>query len=429
MKRVLIPAALFLMIGLTAIILAFMPYHFYYVALDSGLDSRFLKTAQISSAFLRGAPLELEAVAPQSMDVHERERWRNFHMGNYILPMPVRHPYFLVIPDISLDSNQKAVIAWELQSQNLKTEVRVKFLKPFAYEYPFEENLLFNLPVFKNSILTVPTEKIWQDLFMLELRLPSSEALGFGNWIRALWRIPYTELAYRLFILKTRQALFPKEIVALHYDVSKQMGVLEVEPPKGDGLVEDNFRVEQALLLREGVVQRLELTTRRYSNIAKSYRSRVLKSLEWKASNPDENVTIYNDFNKLSYERKIDQEGMTYLFAGWTHVPKEEDFLRTMIQFLERGKKNLPHLKSLYQYAYDLFGTSFSLTKENLRETEQRKLERKISEELRGEINKVERSEIVAPDGNFANEEDQVDFFLKKAKEAGSTDDRNILVE
>lgn len=426
-KRVLIPAALFLMIGLTAVLLAFMPYHFYYVALDSGLDSRFLQTAQIPTTLLKGAPLAVEVVPTQSVD--SRDRWRNFHIGNYVLPMPVRHPYFLLIPEIALDAYQKPVIAWELQNQNLKTEVRVKFLSPIAYEYPFEENLLFNLPIFKNSILAVPAEKIWQDLFMLELRLPSSESLGVAQWIRSLWSIPYTELAYRLFILKTRQALFPKDVASLHFDMDKQMGVLEVAPPKTDGLVEDNLRVEQTFLLREGLVQRLELTTRRYSNIAKSYRSRALTFLEWRASNPDENVAIYNDFNQLSYERKIDQEGMTYLFAGWTHVPKQEEFLRTMIQFLERGKKNLPHLKSLYKYAYDLFGTSFSLTKENLRETEQRKLERKISEELRGEIDKVERSDVVAPDGNFENEEDQVDFFLKKAKEAGSSDGSNILVE
>ena len=427
MRRIIIPLALLIVVGLSALLMAFMPYHFYYVAIDSGLDSRFLKTKKVPEPFLSTKALELEQADFTTTD--SLIRWRNFHVGNYILPLPVRHPYFLLVPEISLDQSQKPVIGWDLQNQNLKAEISLKFLSSIAYTYPFEENLLFNLPIVKNHILAVPTQTIWRDLFTLDLRLPSLEDTGLTSWIQKLWSISYNEIAYKLFILKTRQLLFPSEVTRLSYDESKSMGVVEMMPVQTDDLVDDNTKVEVLYLLREGLVQRLQLSTRRYSKIAQSYRTRAIEGLEWKASNPDETVQIYNEFNKLSYEKKVDQEGMTYLFAGWTHVPKQEEFLRTMIQFLERGKRNKVHLKSMYQYGYDLFGTSFSSQKENLRETEQRKLERKISEELKGEFNRAEKTEVVAPDGNFSNEEDQVDFFLKKAKEVGAKEDSNILVD
>ncbi|MFX3675738.1 MAG: hypothetical protein ACN6I6_01750 [bacterium] len=427
MRRIIIPVALLIVVALSALLMAFMPYHFYYVALDNGLDSRFLKTKKVPEPFLSTKSLELEQADFTTTD--SLIRWRNFHVGNYILPLPVRHPYFLLVPEISLDQNQKPIIGWDLQNQNLKAEISLKFLSSVAYTYPFEENLLFNLPIVKNHILAVSTQAIWRDLFTLDLRLPSLGDSGLIAWIQSLWSISYNEIAYKLFILKTRQLLFPSEVTRLSYDESKSMGVVEMKPAQTEDLVDDNTKVEVLYLLREGLVQRLQLSTRRYSKIAQSYRTRAIEGLEWKVSNPDETVQIYNEFNKLSYEKKIDQEGMTYLFAGWTHVPKQEEFLRTMIQFLERGKRNKVHLKSLYQYGYDLFGTSFSSQKENLRETEQRKLERKISEELKGEFNRAEKAEVVSPDGNFSNEEDQVDFFLKKAKEAGASEDSNILVD
>lgn len=425
MKRLIIPSVLVVAVVMTVCLLAFMPYHFYYVSLESGLNSRFLKTDKVDEKFLYSVPLELKKIDMVSTD--SLRRWRDFHISDYILPMPVRHPYFLLVPNIGLDEQSKPLIGWNIKNQNLQTEIGVKILKSTTYTYPFENNLLFNLPIFKNYLLAVPSEQIWEDLFTLDLRLPTMENLGFVNWIKSLAEIKYTELSYRLFILKARQLLFPANVVSLSYNKAKQMGVVEVQPTT-EALVSDNIKVEHTFLLREGLLQQLELSTKRFSPIAQSYRTRFFESLEWKASNADETVRIYSEFNELSFKQKVDQEGMTYLFAGWSHVPKQEEFLRTMIQFLERDKKNKVHLESLYNYAYNVFGTSFSGNNENLRETEQRKLERKISEEFNKELSDADKVQVVAPDGNFENSEDQVNFFLKKAKEKGSKQDSNILV-
>lgn len=428
MKRLVVLFALVIMASLTLGLLAFMPYHFYYVALETGLDSRFLKVGQIPPSLLRGKDLNVENVTSKSLD--SANRWHNFQVRDYILPLPLKHPYYLFIPQISLDEQKRPQIGWDLNNQNRQSEVKIRYLEPITYEYPFKDNLLFNLPIFRNYLLKVPTEKIWKDLFMLELTLPDSKVLGTFGWLRQLWRMPYTELAYRLFILKTRQAIFPRNVAALYFDARNEMGVIEIIPTNTNESQIDNSRlVEHTYILREGLIQRLEITTKRYSLAASAYRHRFYEALKWKPSNPDITVEIYNDFNKLSFEQKVDQEGMTYLFAGWSHVPKQEDFLRTMIQFLERGPQNQVHLKSLYQYAYDLFGTSFSNSKEFLRETEERKLERKISEELKGEIEEVKNSKVQVQDGSFQNDNDKIDFYLKKAKEQGSSNESNMLVE
>ncbi len=425
MKRLIIPIVLVIAIIMTAGLLAFMPYHFYYVSLESGLDSRFFKTEKVDEKLLYSIPFEVKKIDMVSTD--SLTRWREFHVGNYILPMPLRHPYFLLIPNISVDEKGNAVIGWDIKNQNQQTEIAIKFLKPTTYTYPFENNLLFNLPIFKNNLLAVPSDQIWEDLFTLDLRLPDQSELGFANWIMKLASIKYTDLAYKLFILKTRQLLFPPNVVSLSFNRAKRMGVIEVKP-NTDALVSDNIKVEHTFLLREGVLQQIELSTKRFSSIAQAYRSRLFESLVWEASNPDQTVRIYNEFNELSLKQKIDQEGMTYLFAGWSHVPMQEEFLRTMIQFLERDKKNKVHLQSLYKYAFTVFGTSFSSNSEDLIETEQRRLERKISEEFKQELSDADKTEVVAPDGNFENNKDKVDFFLKKAKEQGSNQGSNILV-
>lgn len=427
MKRMIVLFALVLLLGITSILLAFMPYHFYYVALDSGIDSRFLSTNQVADVYLSGKLMQVDKDIPTTFN--GQDRWLDFHVGDYIVPLPVRHPYFLLVPEIGVDEQLKPKIAWSLKNQSFKTEVRVHYLPSLSYEYPIEQNLLFSLPIFRNHLLKISSDKIWQDLFMLDLRLPSSEILGFTKWVSTLWQIEYKELAYRLFILKTRQAIFPKGVTSLSFDIDKQMGILEMVPEKTQDLVDDNLRFEQVLLLREGRIQRVELVTRRFNNVAKAYRAQFMNSFSWRLSNPDQTVTLYNEFNQLSLKRKTDQEGMTYLFAGWSHVPKQEEFLRTMIQYLERGPKNMAHLPALYQYAYDVFGTTFSTIKENLRETEKRKLERKISEELRGEVDSLQNKEVVAPDANFANPDDQVDYFLKRAKDSGVSDDENTLID
>ena len=59
----------------------------------------------------------------------------------------------------------------------------------------------------------------------------------------------------------------------------------------------------------------------------------------------------------MNYQSRIDQEGMIYLLATWSHIPNDKNVIREMIQFLEKGKGNLLFLQPLYNYSYKKFGS------------------------------------------------------------------------
>jgi hypothetical protein len=153
--------------------------------------------------------------------------------------------------------------------------------------------------------------------------------------------------------------------------------------------------------------------------------------LSYKASAKEDSIQIYNEYKKLNYEQRVDQEGMIYLFAAWTHNIDNESFLREMIKFLERGNDNNIHLQPLYEFAYKKYGSNYSDDVGNRKETAQKRLERKTKEELEKEIETERKRNVENIEGSFSSDEDKIKFFLQKAKDdGGNIDDKdNVLRE
>ena len=70
------------------------------------------------------------------------------------------------------------------------------------FQYHLKEHRLFSLPIFKNKILKLKNEKIWQDLFSLDVEVAPQE-------IKAM--------IYNLFILHLRTQIFPKQTQFFSY--------------------------------------------------------------------------------------------------------------------------------------------------------------------------------------------------------------------
>lgn len=404
-------------------LLSMAPYHFYSLATEEGMDSSYLKISKQSSSYIKGGDYEWDRV--EGVYAEEQNIWKRFHFHNFEIPLPVHHPYFLVVPDMKthfdppelgvrmLDHNKEL-----LGSFHTKSDI--------AFVLPFETHKIFNLPAFKNYILMKKEKEIWKDLFYKDLSLKNFSIFK----PQILTTAPYKELVYNLFLLNMRTKFFPEGANKISYFASRNIGVVEVELGT-EAVVKDNYKEEYLYMLEGGTIHRVALRTKNFDLITEALRKRYLKQIKYKASTPEDSIPIYNEYKKLDYDQRVDQEGMVYLFAAWTHNLDNENFLREMIQFLERGKQNIVHLQPLYEYAYRKYGSNYSKDSGTLKETAQKRLERKTAEELEKEMDVERKRNLEDIEGNFSSDEEKIKFFLQKAKDEGGNidDEESVLRE
>ncbi len=264
----------------------------------------------------------------------------------------------------------------------------------------------------------------WIDLFLKDYTQEKYPTPAMGT----LWNpfeIPMAHMVYDLFILKSRERFFPSDTLSIRYWEKKDFGVTEVIDAQTKADKPKQFREEYVFVLNENRVYRVMLRTRLEDFAAERYRQKFLKSLEFKASHPDSSIGLYSTYKKLSYPDKLSPTGFTYLYAGLSHKKSSREFLREMIQFLERGKNDRVFLAPLYDYAYNIYGSSFSKDMKNLKEKQSEKLRRKISEEAQKESIRLRREEFVEQRDSFESEEEKIKFYLQKAKDSGVDTSQN----
>lgn len=237
--------------------------------------------------------------------------------------------------------------------------------------------------------------------------------------------VSYSDLVYNLFILYNRTHLFPPETLRISYDLYTNHGLIQL--PSDD----PQYRVERLYILEKGIIYSMSLRTKIDNIAAEHFRERILLESVYKSSTADAAISIYAQYKNIPYDRRVDQQGMTYLFAAWSHDLGNRDFVRVIILFLERGKSNLKFLKPFYQYAYKKFGSNLSSGEDMVLETVEEKLKRKIKEELEIEIKKEDQKHILKAEAVFNNSDEKIKYFLQKAKEnkTNSDDNDRILIQ
>jgi len=226
-------------------------------------------------------------------------------------------------------------------------------------------------------------------------------------------------MVYDLFILKSRERFFPIDTQEIRYWIKKDFGIAEVTDKETKLGKPKQFREEYIFILHENRVYRILLRTRLEDYMAERYRQNFLNTLEFKASHGDSSIGLYSAFQKLSYRDKLSPTGFTYLFAALSHKKTSREFLREMIQFLERGKNDRVFLTPLYNYAYEIYGSSFSKDLQKLKESQAEKLKRKIGEETQELSNQLKNEDFVDQRESFKNNDEKVKFYLQKAKDSG----------
>ncbi len=415
LKKSLFLIVLVGLIVFTVALFAIAPYHIYTLTLTEGVSTRFLEMKPTISALYDGQEFRFKSELGSARQ--DSGLYTMFHFSNFVMPIPLNHPIFSLIPTIKIETTGPRLGGSFLDGKNADL---FSFMQEKIYKLDMTtgNQQLFLLPVFKNHISRKLQDEIWRDLFSKKLSLPSNDGKSFFESLFMLRKVTYNDLVYNLFILYNRNLLFPSKTTRISYDKVTNHGLVELvsDDPK--------YLLERLYLNENGIIYSMTIRTKIDNITAEHFREKILKETYFKNSTTDSAIPIYAHYKSITYGKRVDQQGMTYLYSAWSHDLNNRDFVRVIILFLERGKSNLKFLKPFYDYAYKKFGSSFSTGTEELIENADVKLKRQMKEELENEV-KNEESQTNKPkfEGNFATPADKINFYLDKAKEKKTNSD------
>ncbi len=413
-KKILYTIVLLGLLALSTFLVAIAPYHIYTTTLTEGVDTRFLQMSSSPKALYDGQALQMND-ADKMVD---KNLFELIHFNNFLIPMPINHPQFSLIPIIKIEGAGPRLGA---SFQNSKNVEFFSFLteRPYKFETINGDQKIFNLPFFKNYITRKSQSEMWRDLFEKKLSLPSNEGKSFFESLTTIYDVSYQDLVYNLYVLYNRRFLASSDVNSIIYYPEKDLGIIELTSPN------KKIRIERLFIVENNLIYPILIKTKIGELSAENFRAKFISEIKYKLTSTESAIPIYVRYKQLTYGKRIDQLGMAYLYAAWSHDLSNKDFVRVIILFLERGKLNLKYLKPFYEFAYKKFGSTLSSESGYLEETPGESLKRKISEDLEKEIKAEDVKPTEKTTDQFNSNEEKINFNLQKAKEKKiNTDDQ-----
>jgi hypothetical protein len=400
MRKLVIFLSILTIVGVTLTILVqVLPQVLYNTIVRKGIDNQWIHLPAPNIKLLKG---QILAIGDTKF---VESNWKIFHFTHFMMPFPLHHPMYMFLPYIAEVSGEKELRLGVdfIDPINRENLGHVSHQGKQILDWPFDEHRIFALPLFKNWIVQKKQDIFWLDLWALDLS-PKPWAAVFKK------DYDYRDLVYKLFIYISRHKFFPNDMIKFSYYPGRDLGVVLFKS--------DNHQVQDEFLyVKDGVnsTRKLLLRTRLDNPTSAQYRDLLISTLQYRESGPESIFGIYADYQRLDYRKKIDQEGMTYLYIAWSHTPNDVNFLREMIQYLEKGKGNFHQLNPLYEYAYRHYGTTLSSVQKKQIETPDAKLKRKVKEEDKKEYDdEVERP---VEDKDPPDHRTRIKQMVKEAKE------------
>lgn len=399
-------------------ILAF-PFLLYVKCIFSGIDTSYLKMLKVPVELRVGSIFNIEK-KPTDLD----EYWKIIHFSNFEIPIPIYHTKIDSIPiveDMSPSTGKNFGI--DYKDKNGDTLFSFQLDRIGKIDLMLAEDKLFALPLFKHLIEEITFQKKWEDLFIKDISPQALISVGTRNMtlfelFNATLKQRYFSFVYSLYIAKQRQKLFPFNTKDFSFYFEKNLGIVSMKDiviRNKNKVLDLKYNAEEIFIWVEGVYYVFKIQTRTDDQLAESFRSRFFEYLKFRQSQKESSVYLYNEYKVLPFAEKIQQPGFLYLYASWSHDLENKKILREMIQFLERGERNLLFLQPLYKYAYKHYQTNFSKIDERLQESAEEHLERMKKEELENDLLKAEKIKIDSH-GNFSSEDAKVQYNLDNAK-------------
>lgn len=345
-------------------------------------------------------PLLLRPVPIDSVSEYKEEYpelWKDFPLRSTMLPLPVRHPFFTTVPILDFDKKAKSLhLGMSFLGPGGRENSRIYAL-PTGVQKDYTSGLdLFKLPFVKNRIVGHSPEKLWKDVFTMELAPKKKSA---------------DEMIYDLYLLYIRSKLLPKETIRYGLISGTSKAIMELESKDKD------YIMELVMIQDRGSVYSHVLRTEKNSEESRKLRSKFLTSISYSPTDSAMSRILYTEFKQLNFNRQVDQEGMLYLFSAWSQDTSNQDLLREIIFYLERGSKYHKHLSTFYKYSYLKYGKTFT-TRDVFTEEDEPEiaLQRKIELEAIGKGNTLKDK--VSDPGPELTPDERMNMYLKKAKEA-----------
>jgi hypothetical protein len=376
-----------------------LPYHFYDTFMSDGIHGKYMKEDVPLSRLLHIKKFDLSSgdslTGSQSL-------WRQVKLESFEFQYPFAHPSLAVMPH-PYNISGKKMTGFEYLDASDKQVVSMFLMSKKLLNLSTPPELLFRLPLIKKFILKKGRRQIWKDI--LELNLNIYKGLGFISFLK---QSPL-DLAYAIYIYKMRKRIFPV----------KANEVMEVSPYHY--LFKTNLETDQdmttyiGMVINNGYMYRYRAVVHDYQQIGKIAFNRFLQTVRISPSAGDTDaLKMYGDFRAINFQRKKTMAAVFLLYAGWSHEKGNENYMRELIQFAERGDNNEKYLQRVYSFSLETWGSSLSTKNKYLEESIQRQIDR--GAELEKQVEEKNLEMLEDTEVEFASEEERINYFLNRAK-------------
>lgn len=371
------------------------PYKSYQDAVIKELNSMQERNQGMTPKILSGQKFKFDGFI--SIGKRNANLWKTLPFGGFMTPFPYKNPHYDFHPIITHQGKGKSpVLGYSLKSIEEKRErLRVTLGTSFIFDYYLkgpERPELLKIPVIERSLAKKGPAQIWKDFFLKDISKTN---------------VSFLDLAYNYYIFKLRRKYLPENIKSISYYEKEKVGVIEYYSK------DLNYRREMIWQLSGRQVYSYEIKFLADDLMAFSARRKIINNMKYQDYIKDIAKDTYLHYLKLQYREKIGQEGLAYLFSVFSQAPLNQDILRQMIQFLERGKDNLAYLEPMYSYALKQFGKSLSIKDE--------RQEARIQDQEFKDI-EARQDNLRQPAHSFSSEEEKILHYLQNAKKKKNLD-------
>ncbi len=337
MKKAIIGLTLIVTLGLFVFIgVSILPFYYYHKSVNRNYTSEWFRLDRYDSKYL--SPNKEKIF--QNIPVDNPSLWKMFHFSNVRIPMPVKNPYYFVVPKLQYDqSNFTTKFGFSiLDAEDVK--IFEIYLLP-TQEFPnyLAEQKIFQLPLVKKLVESYTDDQIWDDVF--------TEHIGE-------WDIGIKKMMYNLYLLQFRSKFLPANYKSYSKLKGTGLNVVELNYPDMD------YKAELVLNKRGDKIFSYIMISKLSSTNAIKIKAKYMNEVEYLPSTPTLTDIIIREFKSLNYNDQIDHEGMLYLTSAWSHQQNNYKILEKIIFFLERGIKNEKQLEPFYRYLYHRYKKVFS---------------------------------------------------------------------